>query len=165
MSAPIANEQALQLVLASLQDPSQGLPGSVFSFILKVTPLINVDILIQEAGRGTLLTWRDDEFGTGWHIPGGIIRLNEPAAHRISEVARLELATTVEADSFPIDIREFFYARGHFISLLYRCRPTKPLAAGGLEACEAPHPGSIGWFKACPPNIYPGHEAYSMHIR
>ena len=60
---------------AEIGDPRHGLPEEVFRLVSRLTALINVDLLIQDEGRRTLLTWRDDEFyGAGWHIPGGIIR-------------------------------------------------------------------------------------------
>jgi hypothetical protein len=49
-----------------------GLPEELFLFVSRITPLINVDLLIQDDGRRTLLTWRSDRFfGPGWHVPGG----------------------------------------------------------------------------------------------
>jgi hypothetical protein len=39
--------------------------------------MINVGLLLKDPTCGTLLTWREDDFRTGWHIPGGIIRLYE----------------------------------------------------------------------------------------
>jgi len=64
----------------------------VFALVSRVTPLVNVDLLIKDEQRRTLLTWRDDEFfGAGWHVPGEIIRYKESAADRIRTCARLEL--------------------------------------------------------------------------
>jgi hypothetical protein len=163
MSDPI--EPSLDAVLRSIPDPRQGLPDSVFEFVLKVTTMVNVDLLIEEPARGTLLTWREDDFGTGWHIPGGIIRFYEPIEHRIGEVARLELGASVEPDAFPYDIQQFFARRGHFISLLYRCRLTSPFADRSmLHRGGVPRYGAIGWFTDPPDKIYPGHEVYSRHV-
>lgn len=158
-------KQALDMVRDSIPDPSAGLPDPVFEFILRVTAIVNVDLLIQDAVLGTLLTWRDDEFGAGWHIPGGIIRFRESAAHRIAEVARLELGATVDADASPCDIQQFFSRRGHFISLLYRCRLTSILPDRLMLQTERRlQTGVIKWFAAPPENIYPGHETYARHL-
>ena len=158
-------KQALEMVWESIPDPRAGLPDSVFEFILKVTTIVNVDLLIQDAALGTLLAWRDDDFGSGWHIPGGIIRLHEPAVHRITEVARLELGATVDADTSPCAIQQFFSRRGHFISLLYRCRLTSVLPDRLMLQMGQPlHTGAIKWFSTPPENIYPGHEVYSQHL-
>ena len=95
----------------------------MFKFILKVTTVVSTDLLIQ-ASLGVLLAWREDDFGSGWHIAGGIIRLHEPAVNRIAEVARPELGATVDVDTSPCEIQQFFSRRGHFVSLLYRCQLT-----------------------------------------
>jgi colanic acid biosynthesis protein WcaH len=53
----------------------QGLPEPVFLLISRLTPLLGVDLLIQDALGHTLLTWRHDaHYGPGWHVPGGILR-------------------------------------------------------------------------------------------
>ena len=35
-----------------------GLPGELFLFVSRVTPLVNVDLLIEDEHKRTLLTWR-----------------------------------------------------------------------------------------------------------
>ena len=65
----------LQEVRRTFEDPRDGLPEELFLFISELTPMINVDLLITNHQRETLLTWREDEFyGPGWHVPGGFIR-------------------------------------------------------------------------------------------
>src|ERR1700756_3053304 len=77
--------------------PQEGLPEPVFLLVSRLTPLVSVDLLIKDELGRTLLTWRDDEsYGPGWHVPGGIVRYQENAAHRIHEVARMELGARVE---------------------------------------------------------------------
>jgi ADP-ribose pyrophosphatase YjhB (NUDIX family) len=101
----------------------------VFRFVSRVTPLINVDLLIQDDRSRTLLTWRDDEFfGAGWHVPGGIIRYKESAADRIHACAREELSAEVSAEAAPLLVSESIVEqrRGHHISLLFRCRLLSP---------------------------------------
>ena len=88
---------------SALGDPGRGLPEEVFLFASRIMPLINVDLLIQEDGGRTLLTWRDDEsFGQGWHIPGGIIRYKQTTAERIRACARQELGAEVTFDAAPL---------------------------------------------------------------
>src|SRR6266496_3256908 len=104
-----------------------GLPHELFVFLSRLMPLVNVDLLIRDERMGTLLTWRDDEdYGPGWHVPGGIIRYKETAEARIRLTARRELESDVEFDPDPIRIEEMIKPirreRGHFVSLLYRCR-------------------------------------------
>lgn len=92
---------------ASVPDPSTGLPEEVFLFVSRITPLVNVDLLIQDESGNTLLTWRDDKYcGSGWHVPGGIIRHRETMANRIHAVARLELGAAIDTDGQPLSINE-----------------------------------------------------------
>ncbi len=116
---------AIRKIENNIDKAETGLPEELFLFVSRVTPLINVDLLIQDQRKRTLLTWRDDRFyGPGWHVPGGIIRYKETAEDRIHSVARLELDAEVAFDSAPIFVLESISSerkdRGHFISLLYR---------------------------------------------
>jgi colanic acid biosynthesis protein WcaH len=135
-------------------DPRQGLPEDVFLLVSRITPLINVDLLIQDDSGRTLLTWRDDEFfGSGWHVPGGIIRYKETAAERVRACAREELAADISFDPAPMFVMETILERrdrGHAISLLFRCRlltaPDPAMAAGP----ESPSQGQWRWHEAAP---------------
>lgn len=78
-----------------------------------------------------LLSWRNDPHcGTGWHIPGGCIRLMETAEERIQKTALAEIGVKVLAESNPIKFYEIFSRnyregikdqreRAHFITLVY----------------------------------------------
>jgi colanic acid biosynthesis protein WcaH len=138
-------------------DPRQGLPEEIFLFVSRITPLINVDLLIQnELGR-TLLTWRDDEFfGAGWHVPGGIIRYKEMAADRIRACAREELGVEVAFEAAPLLVSETIReqkTRGHFVSLLHRCRLLTPPDEGRRAWSNPPAPGQWQWHECCPPDL------------
>jgi ADP-ribose pyrophosphatase YjhB (NUDIX family) len=75
---------------------------------IELSPFVGVDLLVKDEESRTLLTWRHDEsYGPGWHVPGGIVRYEEMAKHRIEEVARLELRARVEMDPKPITVEEF----------------------------------------------------------
>lgn len=59
-------------------NPSSGLPDELFFYISRVTPMVNVDLLIKDEDGRTLLSWRNDQYaGKGWHLPGGIVRFKE----------------------------------------------------------------------------------------
>ena len=144
-------------------DPQRGLPNAVFDFALQITPMINVDLLVCDGAKRMLWAWRDDAFGTGWHIPGGIIRRREPWATRIAEVARLELGTTVVAEDQPCHVVQLLDGeRGHFISLLFRCRLTGSLhpPRGFLPPESRPEPEQLAWFDRVPDPLYSSHEIY-----
>lgn len=152
-----------------VHNPHHGLPEPVFLFVSRITPLINVDLLIQDQAGKTLLSWRDDGYHEpGWHIPGGIIRYKETAADRIRECARTELGAEVIFDSRPLTIVEIIHPerrdRGHSISLLYRCTlastPREDLryAGGTARACQ------WMWHSTCPHDIIGVHEVYRKFI-
>lgn len=144
--------------------PGQDLPEELFLFISTLTPLINVDLLIKDERNRTLLTWRQDEFyGSGWHVPGGIIRYKEHAQNRIQKVAEQELGCSVNAESVPILITENFSPsneRGHFISMLYRCQVIGRVEAS-LQAGETPQRGQWRWHNGVPPDLLPVHKVYA----
>jgi ADP-ribose pyrophosphatase YjhB (NUDIX family) len=152
-------------------DPRTGLPEDLFLFISRMTPLVNVDLLIQDDRRRTLLTWRSDEHhGAGWHVPGGIIRFQETAHHRIREVARLELGASIEFEPSPISVMESISPhqqkpdRSHFISLLYRCRLSSPLDPRLQAATHPPAPGNWQWHAGSPPDLLAVHQMYRQFI-
>jgi colanic acid biosynthesis protein WcaH len=151
-------------------DLSAEMPQELFLFLSRITPLVNVDLLIQDDERGTLLTWRADRhFGPGWHVPGGIIRHKELAADRIRAVARQELATTVSFDPKPIhvqeNVRHAWRDRSHAISLLYRCRLARPLDPSRRFTPDAPRPDQWLWHESCPANLIPEQQAYATYMK
>src|SRR5690348_1244106 len=132
------------------------LPEDLFLLISCVIPMVNVDLLIKDSQKRTLLTWRDDEiYGAGWHLPGGVIRFRETAADRVREVARAELGAEVTFEPTPLWVAEIIHptraTRGHSVALLYRCA----LAGNPSEAPEyrggRPAAGAWQWHAHCPP--------------
>lgn len=160
------NKGLIEQLETAAGDPRMGLPEDVFLFVTRLTPMINVDLLIRDLEGRTLLTWRDDgyEYSPGWHIPGGIIRYKESSADRIQAVARIELGTTVHFQPEPLTIREVIHPvrknRGHFISILYLCELTGPLDEAHHFAAGEPSPGQWAWHSQCPPNLIPVHDMY-----
>lgn len=159
---------ALAVLEKTVPNPSQGLPDLIFYYISRTTPLVNVDLLVQDPTRGTLLSWRDDTYsGRGWHVPGGIIRHQEKIEDRIRHVARLELRAEVSFDPAPLAINEIITReqrdRSHFISLLYRCR----LKAGCEDVDQLLQPGMPGylqWHTEPPANMISWHEIYRGYL-
>jgi colanic acid biosynthesis protein WcaH len=125
----------------------------VFLFISR-TPLVNVDLLIQDNRDRTLLTWLHDEFcGAGWHVPGGIIRYKELAADRIRACAREELGADVSSDPALLLVSEDILpqgARGHYIALLYRCRLLSALDEAKRAVSDPLSPVRWRWHERCP---------------
>lgn len=136
----------------------QGLPEEVFQFISRVTPLINVDLLIKNSRGQTLLTWREDDLlPPGWHIPGGIIRFKEKFSERIHAVAKNELGAEIRFEPNPLAMNEFIHPfralRGHFISFLFNCSlTTAPDDSLKMKAAR-PQVGEWAWHNRCPDNL------------
>ena len=159
---------AIVFLDSQVPNPTAGLPEELFLFASRITPLVNVDLLVQDECGRTLLSWRDDALGyLGWHIPGGIIRFKETLEQRIQQVAEHELGTRVAFDPAPIAMHEIIHptrhTRGHFLSLLYRCRvPADYVPCNtGRGAADA---GYLMWHEKCPQNLLGVHEVYRAVI-
>lgn len=157
-------------ILSVIGNAREGLTNPVFLFVSQLTPMVNVDLLIQNAQGQTLLTWREDEFyGPGWHVPGGVIRFKELAETRIQKVALSELAVNVVAEPEPLCVKEIMAkhrdVRGHFISMLYRCRLQGALnPAHRYQAALPKQNGHWQWHDGCPENMIPQHEMYRAYL-
>ena len=163
-------EEAVREIERAAVHPETGLPDEVFRLVTKLTPMINVDLLIKNESGETLLTWREDTLcSPGWHIPGGIIRFQEPIEHRIHAVAQSELHTDVIFEPTPLKVTEFILPnqayRNHFISLLYRCR-LKGTVPDELHCKDLRNPkqGEYTWFAASPANLLKVHLKYESFI-
>ena len=90
-------DKLINKIEKKIENPSKGLPEDIFRFISRITPLINVDLLIQNKKKGTLLTWRNagEKYAAGWHVPGGIIRIGEKIHKRLIKVAKTELGAKI----------------------------------------------------------------------
>ena len=149
-------------------NPTNGLTDDIFYFISKTTPLVNVDLLIKDENERTLLSWRDDRFtGSGWHVPGGIIRFKETIETRLRKVAETEIGALVEFDPKPLAINQIIEnkkeIRSHFISILYKCFLSKNVKIEnyGLRTND---PGYLKWHVNCPEDLLKYHKIYIDYI-
>jgi len=148
-------QHAIDVIDAHITDPKQGLGEDVFRLVSRLTPMVNVDLLVKNEHDEILLTWRSDEFyGPGWHIPGGIVRFKETFHERIHAVAHSELHATVEHEEMPYMvmpcINQTRQTRGHFISHLFACRLTSPLDASYEFDHKNPANGQWAWHASLP---------------
>jgi len=161
-------EASIASLVEAVPKPSLGLPDSVFYYISRTTPLVNVDLLIKDENGRTLLSWRNDQYaGTGWHVPGGIVRFKERLETRVEKVAEAEIETAVQFDPTPIALHQIIHEeheiRGHFVSLLYKCfvpGTFKPRNEG-LSPEDA---GYLVWHDRCPANLLHMQEVYRKYI-
>jgi colanic acid biosynthesis protein WcaH len=159
----------VDLLESLIKNPSEGLPEDVFLFITRITPVINVDLLMKDERNYTLLTWRDDGYcPPGWHIPGGIVRYKETIAARINAVAASELGAKITFKKDPLAINEIIEpsrrVRGHFISLLYESMLASPLDENLRYENGIPKPGEWAWHQKCPKDLITVHEMYRKFI-
>ena len=159
----------IKVIESAIKNPSEGLPEDIFLFASRITPIINVDLLIKNAQGHTLLTWRDDDYyPPGWHIPGGIVRYKETISDRINVVATSELGADIKFNKDSLAINEVIHPsrrnRGHFISLLYECTLISLLDKNLRHEEGIPKPGQWAWHEKCPDNIISVHEMYRKFI-
>jgi len=161
-------QTAISAIESSIGDPREGLPADVFLFVSRVTPLVNVDLLIKDDQGCCLLTWRDDEFyGAGWHVPGSIIRFKETLADRIRACAREELGTEVSSDSRPLLVIQGISlraTRGHSISILFRCALAGPPDEARQAKSDPPSAGQWRWHDGAPPDLLEAQREYAPFL-
>ncbi len=171
------NENKFENLIAELDNltgnAKNGLNDKLFKFVSRLTPLVNVDLLVKNQEGKIGLTWRSDEFyGPGWHIPGGIIRFKEKMQTRIEKVAKVELGFEVSYQSKPIKISQVTAPhrdiRGHFISLLIACEPKKKLhfeMKNYMPSSNNIKNGTLAWFDRCPENLISQHFMYREYFQ
>jgi ADP-ribose pyrophosphatase YjhB (NUDIX family) len=157
-------EDYIAAIEASIDDPRKRLPQPVFDLISRITPVVNVDLLVRNERREILLTWRHDNLYHGWHIPGGVVRFKERLADRVAAVAQSELGTAVTMIPTPLAVNEIIHperaARGHFVSFLFDCTIDGPADETRRYRGGAPNSGEWSWHAAYPPDMITAHEIY-----
>ena len=161
--------QCIDLIEKSLDSPTKGLPENIFLLLSRLTPLINVDLLIKNDQNQTLLTWRraGEIYDPGWHIPGGIVRYKEKIVERIQAVAKNELNSKVVFSDTPLAINEIMLKqinRGHFISLLYSCKLIHEPDVHLRYLQGKPKIGEWAWHDSCPNELIFPHKIYKKFI-
>jgi len=160
--------QALKTIESRVKDPRYGLPEDIFLFVSRVTPLVNVDLLIKDTQGRTLLTWRDDFCGRGWHIPGGIVRVRESLITRVKLVAITEMGAGVDVDPVPLMFNEIIHRRRvnrvHHIAFLFSCRLRKPPAEPLRCTSGKPKPNQWKWHDRAPRNLVTVQRVYKSFL-
>ena len=157
-------------------NPENGLPLDLFEYCTSLLPFVNVDLLIQNDEGQILLSWRkDNHYGTGWQIPGGIIRMLETIDERIQKTAVSEVGCRVSHEEEPIAVHENIIRvhrkglknqleRAPNIALLYNCRVPDGFVIdnGGKSETEE---GYLRWFDKFPENLLECHKPLLMDER
>ncbi|MBP3205413.1 MAG: NUDIX domain-containing protein [Oribacterium sp.] len=166
------SEAIRELQYAMIEDgiePENGLPLDLFEYCTSLLPFVNVDLLIQNNAGQILLSWREDKhYGTGWQIPGGIIRMMETIDERIQMTAIREIGCRVSYEAEPIAVHENIIRehreglknqleRAHNIALLYNCRVPDDYVIDNAGKSETEE-GFLRWFDKFPDNLLDCHK-------
>jgi len=162
-------DEYIAAIESAVGDPTNGLPQPVFDLLCRLTPMLNVDLLIRNERGETLLTWRHDELYLGWHIPGGVVRFKEQMADRVAAVAKAELGVSVRIlKPDPVAITQVIQpvrrARGHFVSFLFECELASPLDETQRFEGGEPRDGQWAWHASYPPAMIGSHAMYRRFI-
>lgn len=150
-----------------IKKPGNGLPEPIFYFATRITPIVNIDLLIISKKYGYFLTWRDDEFaGRGWHLPGGIVRINETLLERARHVSINEINLNIKNITGPFDMNEVIvkknYYRSHFVSFLFKCYLSEEEENFLLRLSKLN--SSSKFFKSQPADLIKCHYIYKNHF-
>ncbi len=159
-------QEAINFLEKQIPNPSVGLPEEVFRFISRLTSMVNIDLLIKDEAGRTLLSWRDDEFSKGWHVPGGIIRFKEDMKTRVQKVIETEIGAPVQFEPAPTEINQIICShatRGHSISLLFKCFLSSKHALDNTGLTKKDK-GYLKWHKECPPDLINAHGIYRKYM-
>ncbi len=161
-------KEAINFLDKQVPNPSKGLPEEVFFYVSRMTPLVNVDLLIKDEKGRALLAWRDDKYcGKGWHVLGGIVRLKETIETRIKKVAESEIGINVSFDPAPLAVHQFIDpkqdTRSHFVSILYKCFLSSEFIPKNTGLSKK-DPGYLMWHESCPQNFLKKQEIYKKYI-
>ena len=113
-----------QLLLRIADDDNAFLPETTFRAFHKLVPWPAVEVLIHDHRGRFVLTYRDDDF-TGWHIPGGFMRINETFQEACDRHVRKENVATAVTDLRLIASHTWLkgeHPYGHNISQIIACR-------------------------------------------
>lgn len=152
-----------------IDNPTYGLPEEIFLFASEITPMVNVDLLVRDDKGRILLAWRNDNwYGSGWHVPGGIIRVKETYDDRIQRCAMKELHSKVTYAKDPLEIMPIiereFKERAHFFSFIYDCRLPQDyiIDNGNLTEHDT---GFLKWHNRFPDEMLRCHEFYRKYFK
>ncbi len=154
---------------AIINNPQEGLHDELFYFVGRLTPYVNVDLLLRDTDGKVLYTWRDDKHtGSGWHLPGGIIRFREQWLDRVKKVALHEIGVELETITGPISVNEIIVPskrdRSHFISLLFNCSVNE-FNSSLLKQKAKENPKYLLLSKTAPEHLLSWHRIYLRNLQ
>jgi 8-oxo-dGTP diphosphatase len=140
--------QQLSSLLRRLAASGMGvprMPRAVFEALRGVAVQPAVEVLVTRTGRDVLLTRRDDEHWSGYHIPGGFVGCGETLQLACSRVALAELGVEARMERLVGHYTWPDHPYASALSLLCLCRVD-----------EAPRHGTF--FDPLPSDILASHR-------
>ena len=156
----VIDHKTYQSMLPEVENPEEGLADDVFDFVTPITPMVNVDLLVFDTSNKFLLTRREtDQFMSGWHVPGSIVRYKEDFQKRLEKLIKVEFCNMSISQlqmvcCYQIVLNKKRTRRGHFISFLYKGIAQKPASTRQLNTISGK------WFDQSPEDLIPVHEIY-----
>ncbi|MDP3999594.1 MAG: NUDIX domain-containing protein [bacterium] len=137
MARQTLNKQETQNLVKLLKKVRLPAPYPVFIALCKSVPMVAVNLAVMPDNRRLLLTYRNDEFYKGWHIPGSILRYKENPLDVLKRVSRQELKMKIKSPRF---VNYFIEnsSRGHELILLFVVRPAGALKKGKYFSLNHP---------------------------
>ena len=166
-------KKLIEQIEAHVKNPSKGLPEDIFYLAGRLTPFINVDLLVQDDLGRTLLSWRDESLfennlSSAWHIPGGIIRLRETISERLHKVAMNEMGgKLISFSKDPLTVGQHIdyhtKNRSHHIGLLYKCKleDNYEIDNKNLNFGDS---GFLEWHSSAPDNLHGNQLIYKDYF-
>ena len=142
----------------------RGLPYPVFRLVAYLVPMVNIELAIVNYSGEILLSYRKSSTDipkSGWHLPGGIVRVGERLNQRVKRTAEIEVGFEVSGERI-IAVSETLISkkisRRHFVSFLVVCKPKFNLA----QIRSQNQKELLSWFAAdkIPKNLIANHERY-----
>lgn len=143
----LTKTETKQLVklLKKVKNPNRGLPEPLFLALSKIVPFASCEMAIVNEKKELLMAWRDDEWWTGWHFPGGVMRYGESFEMSLQNTARRELGIKLKSYKFLFPVNYTNSERGHTVSFIFLC-----------TTGQKPKDGKF--FKTMPKNIISLHK-------
>lgn len=137
MGSRTLNEKETKILIRLLKKVKLPAPYPVFRALCKSVPMVAVNVAVMPDNRRLLLTYREDEFYKGWHIPGSILRYRESLADVFERIGRQELKMKIRRPRF---INYFIErsARGHELVLLFAVRTAGAPKVGRYFSLKRP---------------------------
>jgi GDP-mannose mannosyl hydrolase len=104
-----------------LLTPSQPLSHAELSSIVRLAPLVSIDLIIRNAQEEVLLGLRSNEPAKGFYfVPGGMIRKGERLREAFSRILKDETGLTADfAEARLVGVYEHFYDNNRFAEAGY----------------------------------------------